>query len=66
VVLPSLAHLSGDLATLTRMRAQLDHTGATTTIMPRTQPHRRPSKPDRQPPGLTQTTSPRAGPADSP
>jgi hypothetical protein len=45
VVLPSLAHLSGDLATLTRMRAQLDHAGATTTIMPRTQPLRRPGRP---------------------
>ncbi len=43
VVVPSLAHLSGDLATLTRMRAQLEHAGATTSIMPRTPPHRRPS-----------------------
>jgi len=43
VVVPSLAHLSGDLATLTRMRAQLDYAGAATSIMPRTQPHRRPS-----------------------
>jgi len=41
VVVPGLAHLSGDLATLVRMRAQLDHAGATTSIMPRT-PHRRP------------------------
>ena len=42
VVVPGLAHLSGDLATLVRMRAQLDHAGATTSIMPRTPPHRRP------------------------
>ncbi len=41
VVLPGLTHLSEDLAVLARMRAELDHAGARTVLMPRLPPHRK-------------------------